>query len=165
MRVPMPSPAQVRELPRLAQVRVPKEWEDLNGHVNVKHHMTMYDLTSDPMLALLGISEEWVRTERCGLIDLEHHIWFLNEVHVGETVDLHLRLNARNARRVQGHVFLLNATRDVLASAIEFVSAAADLDARRTVALPASIAGRIDELLGSQARLDWPAPMSGAISI
>jgi hypothetical protein len=79
--------------------------------------------------------------------------------------DLHLRLNARNARRVQGHVFLLNTTRDVLASAIEFVSAAADLDARRTVALPPSIASRIDELLASQARLDWPAPLSGAISI
>ena len=46
----MPTPEQVRQLPELVRVRVPKEWEDLNGHVNVKHHLTMYDLTNDPLL-------------------------------------------------------------------------------------------------------------------
>ena len=133
----MPTPEQVRQLPELVRVRVPQEWEDLNGHVNVKHHLTMYDLTSDPLLELLGISEEWVRTQRVGLFDLEHHIWFLNEVHVGEEVSLFLSFTARNEKRVQGHVFLLNVTHERLASVVEFVSAAADLDARRTVPLPA----------------------------
>jgi acyl-CoA thioester hydrolase len=161
----MPTPEQVRQLPELVRVRVPQEWEDLNGHVNVKHHLTMYDLTSDPLLELLGISADWVRSQRVGLFDLEHHIWFLNEVHVGEEVSLHLSFTARNEKRVQGHVFLLNVTHDRLASAIEFVSAAADLDARRTVPLPAVLADRIDELLASQRALDWAAPLSGAISI
>ena len=113
MRVTMPTPEQVRQLPELVRVRVPKEWEDLNGHVNVKHHLTMYDMTSDPLLELLGISEEWVRTQRLGLFDLEHHIWFLNEVHVGEEVALFLSFTARNEKRVQGHVFLLNVTTSV----------------------------------------------------
>ena len=108
----MPTPEQVRQLPELVRVRVPKEWEDLNGHVNVKHHLTMYDLTSDPLLELLGISEDWVRTQRVGLFDLEHHIWFLNEVHVGEEVSLFLSFTARNDKRVQGHVFLLNVTHE-----------------------------------------------------
>ena len=165
MRVTMPTPEQVRRLPELARVRVPQEWEDLNGHVNVKHHLTMYDLTSDPLLELLGISEEWVRTQRVGLFDLEHHIWFLNEVHVGEEVSLFLSFNARNDKRVQGHVFLLNVTHDRLASVVEFVSAAADLDARRTVPLPAVIADSIDDLMARQGALDWIAPLSGAISI
>jgi len=48
---------------------------------------------------------------------------------------------------------------------VEFVSAAADLDARRTVPLPAVIASRIDELMARQRALDWTAPLSGAISI
>jgi acyl-CoA thioester hydrolase len=147
------------------RVRVPQEWEDLNGHVNVQHHLTMYDLTSDPLLELLGISEEWVRTQRIGLFDLEHHIWFLNEVHVGEEVSLFLSFTARNKKRVQGHVFLLNVTHDRLASVVEFVSASADLDARRSVPLPEVIANGIDELMARQRTLDWAAPLSGAISI
>lgn len=165
MRVTMPTPEQVRHLPELARVRVPKEWEDMNGHVNVKHHLTMYDLTSDPLLELLGISEEWVRTQRVGLFDLEHHIWFLQEVHVGEEISLFLRFTARNEKRVQGHVFLLNITHDRLASVVEFVSAAADLDARRTVPLPVVVANGIDVLMARQRALDWTAPPSGAISI
>jgi len=165
VRVTMPTPEQVRQLPELVRVRVPQEWEDLNGHVNVKHHLTMYDLTSDPLLELLGISEEWVRTQRLGLFDLEHHIWFLNEVHVGEEVALFLSFTARNEKRVQGHVFLLNVTHERLASVVEFVSASADLDARRTVPLPAVIANGIDELMARQRNLDWAAPLSGAISI
>jgi acyl-CoA thioester hydrolase len=161
----MPTPDQVRQLPELLRVRVPREWEDLNGHVNVRHHMGMYDMTGDPLLALLGISEQWVRTERIGLFDLEHHIWYQNEVHVGEEVGLYLRFTARNAKRAQGLVFLLNLTHDRLASVIEFVSIAANLDSRRSVALPAGVAQRLDELVREQATLEWPAPRSGALSI
>jgi acyl-CoA thioesterase FadM len=117
------------------------------------------------LLELLGISQEWVRTQRIGLFDLEHHIWFLNEVHVGEEVSLFLSFTARNEKRVQGHVFLLNVTHERLASVVEFVSASADLDARRTVPLPAVIANGIDELMARQRNLDWTAPLSGAISI
>lgn len=165
MRTSMPTPTQVRQLPELLTVRVPQDWEDLNGHVNVKHHLGMYDLTNDPLLALLDISEEWVRAERTGIFDLEHHIWYLNEVHVGEQVALFIRLTTRNAKRVQGIVFLLNVTQDRLASAVEFVSTAADLDTRRTMPLPARVAARIDALIAGQAALDWPAPCCGAISI
>ena len=106
------------------------------------------------MLELLGISEEWVRTQRVGLFDLEHHIWFLQEVHVGEEISLFLRFTARNEKRVQGHVFLLNITHDRLASVVEFVSAAADLDARRTVPLPVVVANGIDVLMARQRALD-----------
>lgn len=165
MRVTMPTTAQVRQLPELVRVRVPQEWEDLNGHVNVQHHLTMYNMTTDPLLALLGISEDWVRVARRGLFDLEHHIWYLNEAHVGDEVSLHLRMTGRNAKRVIGQVYLVNVTQDALASVIEFVTAAADLDARRTVPLPDIVAKSIDDMIAATAHLEWTAPASGAISI
>jgi acyl-CoA thioester hydrolase len=161
----MPTPDQVRQLPELLRVQVPKEWEDLNGHVNVKHHLGMYDLTNDPLLEMLGISEEWVRTGRVGIFDLEHHIWYLNEVHVGEEVALFVRVTQRNLKRVQGVVFLLNVSQDQLASVIEFVSTAANLDTRRTVPLPEPVTEGLDALILRQAALEWPAPRSGSLSI
>jgi acyl-CoA thioesterase FadM len=117
------------------------------------------------LLDLLGISAQWVRSERIGLFDLEHHIWYQNEVHVGEEVGLYLRFTARNLKRAQGVVFLLNQTRDRLASVVEFVSIAAHLDTRRSMPLPGGVAQRLDDLIRQQQALDWSAPSSGAISI
>jgi acyl-CoA thioester hydrolase len=161
----MPTFEQVRQLPELARVRVPPDWQDMNGHVNVRHHLGMYDLTNDPLLGLLGISEQWVHAQRVGLFDLEHHIWYLHEVHVGEEVALFIRFTARDLKRAQGVVFLLNLVQQRLASAIEFLSIAAHLDTRRAVAMPDLVAGRLDDLILQQQALDWPAPRSGAISL
>lgn len=161
----MPSATQLERLPVLARVRVPPEWEDLNGHVNVQHHLGMYDMTSDTMLQLLGVSADWVRDEQVGLVDLEHHIWFRRELHVGDEVTLHLRFTGLNERRVQGVVFLLNAESGEVASAIEFLSIAVDLAARRAIPLPDGIHDRLAGLLREHEALDWPAPRCGSISV
>lgn len=161
----MPSAGQLSALPELARVTVPQEWEDLNGHVNVKHHLGMYDLTSDAMLELLGVSAEWVRRERVGLVDLEHHIWFQRELFVGEQVALHLRLTAHDSRRAQGVMFLLNCADGIVASAIEFLSLAVQLDERRAVPFPEVVHGRLATLLHQHDALDWPTLRSGAIVI
>ncbi len=161
----MPTPDQVRHTPLLARVTVPPEWEDLNGHVNVKHHLGMYDRGTAAVMEMLGVSVEWVKRERTGIFDLEHHIWFQNEVHVGDQVALHIRFTERNAKRVVGLVFLLNETRGELASVIEFLSTSADLDARRIVPFPGVVADRLDDWIAQHAALAWPAPRSGAITV
>ncbi len=165
MRVTMPGAAELHRLPLLGTVRVPPEWEDINGHVNVKHHLSMYDLTNDTMLALLGISAEWVRTEQVGLVDLEHHIWFRRELHVGDEVAMYLRFTGLNTRRAQGVVFLLNVATGEVASAIEFVSLAVDLRGRRAVHMPAVVHARAEALLREHEALAWPAPCCGSISV
>jgi acyl-CoA thioester hydrolase len=159
----MPTAEQVRRLPELARLRVPHEWEDLNGHVNVQHHLQLYNLTTDRLMALLGISRQWVEQQRIGIIDLEHHIWFQRELFAGEEVAAYLRFTARSVKRVHGTVFMLDETDGTLASAIEFLSMAIDLDARRAVPLPDVIARNIDNLLRSHETLGWAAPASGAI--
>lgn len=161
----MPTAEQVRQLPELTRLRVPKAWEDVNGHVNVQHHLELYNLTTDRLMALLGISRQWVEQQRIGIIDLEHHIWFRRELFADEEVAVYLRFTARNSKRVQGLVFMLDETDGTLASAIEFLSMAFDLDARRAVALPDVVARNIDALLDTHSTLDWAAPASGAIHL
>ena len=165
MRPKMPTLAQLRALPELCRLIVPAEWQDINGHVNVQYYLAMYDRAGPPMCAAIGIDADWIRRERVGLFDLEHHIWFLGEIHVGHEVAAHVRFGARNAKRTQGVLFLLDATAGRLASAIEFISTAADLDTRLTVALPEVVARHLDASIAAQATLDWPMPVSGAMSI
>jgi len=161
----MPTLEQLQALTELCRMTVPAEWQDINGHVNVQYYLTMYDRAGPPMFAALGIDEDWIRRERVGLFDLEHHIWFLGEIHVGHEVIAYVRFGSRNAKRTQGVLFLFDATVGRLASAIEFVSTAADLDTRRTVPLPEVVARHLDASIASQAMLDWPMPVSGAMSI
>lgn len=165
MRLTMPTLEQVRELPEVLRMRVPREWEDMNGHVNVQHYTGMYDRAGTAMMAMLGIDEEWVRRGRVGLFDLEHHVWFLDEVHVDDEVVVHACFTARNAKRAQGVVFLVDETRGRLASALEYLSTAANLDSRRTVAWPDEVARHLDAEVARLATLSWTVPVSGAISI
>lgn len=164
MPTPMPTVDQVRQLPALLELTVPAEWQDINGHVNVQYYLAIYDRAGWPFLDLLGIDESRFRVDRTGFFDLENHLWYLAEVHVGDVVTAHFRLIARSVKRFHGVMFILNATRGSLASAIEFVTTGADLRARKSAALPEDVAKRLTQLIDEHSRLAWPAPRCGSIA-
>ena len=164
MRQQQPSAAQVRQLSPLGQHTVPEDWQDYNGHVNVRHYMTLYEIAGWPMFSLLGIDEDYFSERRLGIFDLEHHIYYLNELHVGDRVSLYGRFIARSAKRLHGMMFVVNDSRDLLSSSLEYVSSGANLEKRRTEAFPEDIGARIDELIGESDQLSWRAPICGAIS-
>jgi len=165
MPVAMPTIEQLDALPSLLERRIPPEWQDLNGHVNVRHYLELYDAASWPMLAAFGLDERIFLEHRQGLFDLEHHLWYLSELHVGDTVTVHSRMLERNAKRFHGVMFIADRTRQRLASAFEYVSTGADLDARRTAPLPAAFAAELDRIIAEHARLGWPAPVCGVMSV
>jgi acyl-CoA thioester hydrolase len=160
----MPTVAQVEELPSLMERRIPSEWQDLNGHVNVRHYLELYDAASWPMLAGFGLDERMFLERRLGLFDLEHHLWYLAEMHVGDVVTVHSRLVNRSVKRFHGVMFVVNRTRGQLASVFEYVSSGADLEARRTSPLPPEFAAELDQQIAAHSRLAWPAPVCGVIS-
>lgn len=158
-----PTIAQVLELPSLTVRTVPPGWQDLNGHVNVRHYLELYDEASRPLLPVLGL-EGQAGDGGHGLFDLEHHIAYLAELHVGDQVSAHLRIVGRTPRRFHGVMFIVNHTRRQLASTLEFVSTAADLATRRTMPLPASAVHWLDAAIAAQARLGWAAPLCGVMA-
>lgn len=160
----MPTAEQVRQLPVLLELTIPAGWEDLNGHVNVQHYVAIYDRAGWPLLDWLGIDESRFRVDQAGLFDLEHHIWFLAEMHVGDVVTAHMRFLGLGPKRFHGVMFIVNATRGRVACALEFVSTGADLRTRRAAPLPADVARRLQELIAEHSRLSWPAPRCGAIA-
>jgi acyl-CoA thioester hydrolase len=164
MPVPMPAVEQVEQLPSVMERRIPPEWQDLNGHVNVRHYLELYDAASWPMLEQFGIDERSFTERRQGLFDLEHHLWYLAELHVGDLVSVHSRFLARSLKRYHGVMFIVNRTRSRLASAFEYVSSGADLAARRTAPLPEGFAAQLDRMIALHARLAWPAPVCGVMS-
>lgn len=163
MKVAMPSAEQVEALPRHLEHVVPPSWEDLNGHVNFRHYFDLCDLAGDSMLAEFGVGPTYMLEERRGFFELEHHLWYLDELHVGDRVSVHTRYHDRSTKRIHGTLFIVNQSRRELACVLEFVSTGVDLDARRTAALPPDVAARLDGLIASHRALGWPAPICGAI--
>jgi hypothetical protein len=62
-------------------------------------------------------------------------------------------------------MFIIDETRNRLASVLEVISTTADLDARRTMAIPEPLATRIDELIAEQNSRSWKAPSSGSLIV
>lgn len=160
-----PSATQVRELDLLAEHIIPPDWEDQNGHVNIQYYQTLYEIGGWPMLARAGVDLDYFGKRRLGIFDLEHHIYYLSELHVGERVTMHGRFLAKNRKRLHGMLFIVNADRDELACTLEFMSTSASLTTRRTNEFPDDIVAGLDALMDAEKGIDWPAPVCGAMAI
>lgn len=159
-----PTVEQVMQLPRLYQTVIPSEYEDQNGHMNVQHYLSIFDRAGMPFMVLLGIDEAYFTEQRQGFFDLEHHLHYRAEVHVGDTVAIYSRLLTRTTKRFHGIWFMVNETRQQLASTFEFVTSHADLEARRTSPLSNGLVAQLDKMIAEQCHLDWEAPVCGVMS-
>jgi acyl-CoA thioester hydrolase len=164
VKIHVPTVEQVDMLEPLIFYTVPEEWEDINRHVNVRHYLDLYNIAGDPMFEQLGIGRDYFDTHHRGFFDLEHHLWYLAEMHVGDRVSVHLRYLGRSAKRFHGVVLIVNRTRGNVASVLEFVGSGADLQTRRTAEFPPDVAERFDSMIAEHARLPWPAPTCGSIA-
>lgn len=163
MRPSFPTVDQVRQLPLMLRRTIPPEYEDINGHMNIQHYLGLYDAAGWPFFAMIGLNESYFKEQRKGIFDLEHHLHYLAEIHIGDEIEVHGRLLARSAKRMHGLWFIVNQTRDELSNTFEFVSTHADLELRRSAPFPDDLAARLDRLIADHAALDWEAPVCGVM--
>lgn len=154
----------VSMLPTLLSRDIPAEWEDLNGHVNIQYYLALVEQSGWPMFAEIGLDESYFRERRRGLFDLEHHIRYLAELHVGDKVSVHSRMLDMSEKRIHGMMFILNQSRRQLSCTLEYITSSADLDIRRTAPFPADIAVRLDGLIQRDKLLNWSAPVCGVMA-
>ena len=163
MRPDFPTLEQVQQLPLMLKKEIPAEYLDLNGHMNIQHYLSLHDEAGWYYFVNLGMDEAYFKEQRNGIFDLEHHLHYRAEVHAGDIVAVYGRLLARTAKRLHGIWFIINETQGQLSNSLEFVSAHADLDARRTSAFPDDIAATIDKIIAEHQTLDWEAPLCGVM--
>ena len=155
--------ADVTALTLLLRVRIPPEFEDENGHMNVRWYMKLFDDAGYPMVASYGVTPAYHAEHGTGGFDLEHHLHYLNEVLIGDDVAIYYRLMGRSEKRMHYIMFLVNETRGKLAATFECVNSFADLQQRRTAPYPPEIAARLDAQLARDGALTWAAPVCGVM--
>ena len=157
------SPTQIHQLPCFHRATIPEAYLDVMGHMNIRHYMGLFDDAAWDFFAAFGMDLAYYDGSSGGAFALEHHVRYLAEVHVGETVAIHTRVNGRTAKRIHFMHFMLNETTGKLAATLEVIASHANRDTRRTSPFPAEIASQIDQFVAEHSQLDWVAPLCGVM--
>jgi acyl-CoA thioester hydrolase len=160
----LPTAAQVLELPAEVTRVVPPEFEDSNGHMNIKHYFELQSRAVAGLFERIGYVLGHAG-RRVGPFTLEQHLRYHREVVVGAEVSAHLRLVNRSEKLLQGMAFLVDRTEDRVANTFEFMVGNVDLETRRLTPFTASAADAVDRELEVSRGLAWEVPRFPALGL
>jgi acyl-CoA thioester hydrolase len=147
------------------QMQVPPEWEDRNGHVGVRRYLELYQLGAWNVLHEIGVDQAWFEQQERSQFDLEHHLYYRAELHVGDSISTYNRVVGKSDRRFHGMYFIVNDTTGRLACTIEYITAQIDMRTRRMAAFPEPLLSGLDRLHQKHQALSWPAPLCGSLKL
>jgi acyl-CoA thioester hydrolase len=150
--------------PACYEMTVPEEYRDMNGHMNMRYYLAIFDEAGEVLHEQLGLTAEFHARNQTGTVDLEHHVHFLSEVMPGDRVSVYFRMAAWSPKRLHYLMFMVNERNGRLSSIFECMNAFADLKVRKTAPFPPEIAARVAAGVAASDALDWPAPICGAMS-
>ena len=167
MRMPrqLPSAEQIDLLPFPVEGVVTDEYIDMNGHMNVLHYLDWGSRGAEALVERAGIHDAYRATRRMGLFTVEHHLAYYGELRRGETFSVHARALERSDKVLHLMTFLVDRSANRLANTLEILLVHVDLETRRATDLPADITAAFDADIARSRKLDWSAPVCGAIGI
>ena len=159
-----PDVRQLRELPVQLDYVIPPEWEDGNGHVNVQYYQALFEIAGWVILEEFGVDRPWLRAHDYSFFDLEHHLLYLAEIHVGDRVTTYNRIVGKSNKRFHGVYYVYNETRERLAASLEYISTGVDMNRRRSAPMPDPLSRGLDRLYEKHQSLSWPAELCGVMA-
>lgn len=144
---------------------IPGSFQDVNGHVNVRHHFDLILESIKNCMAGVGLNDDYAIHAHHGFFTVEQHVQFHSEVHVGDTVRTVVVVRGRGRRAIHGMCLLVNETNGSVATSAEFTTVHVDLDQRATVDFPAHIAAEVDRAIDQSGADELDLPWCGAMGI
>lgn len=159
-----PTYAQLAALTAYAPQSVPTAFEDINGHMNVRHYLGIASEGLDESLTEVGIPQVWA-TSGHAMFSAEHHLTYLSELRTGDRISVRVRLIGRSARAAHVVVYLLDESAEKLSAVMEEVFLHMDLGTRRTAEWPEDVASQLDARIAEHEALDWKPTLSGSMTL
>lgn len=161
----LPTAEQVEQLPAEIVRVVPPEFEDLNGHMNIRHYFEVQTSAVAKLFGRMGYEYRPGSNRTRGPFTLDQALHYHREVMVGAEISSHLRLVRRTDRVLHGMAFLLDRQQRRLANTLEFVLGNVDISQRRMAPYDDDMAARVDEEIARGAGLDWEVPAFGGLGV
>lgn len=163
--MPHPTFDQLSALRAYCQQVVPSAFEDVNGHLNVRHYVGISSEGLDESLVPLGIPQNWPRVADRAVFTAEHHLSYLAELHTGDSISVRVRLVGRSERAAHAVAYLVDETRRRLSYVMEEIFLHVDMRTRRTAPWPDDVASALDSRVAVDQALPWPVELSGSMSL
>jgi acyl-CoA thioester hydrolase len=160
-----PSFDRLSSLPAYCQQVVPSAFEDVNGHLNIRHYLGIASEGLDESLAPLGILQNWPRVADQAVFSAEHHLTYVTELHTGDSVSVRVRLVGRSERAAHAVAYLVDETHERLSYVMEEIFLHVDMTTRRTSPWPDDVAAALDKRVAEDQDLPWPVELSGSMAL
>lgn len=161
----LPTYDQVLALPSGGRRSVPPEYGDANGHLNVRHHLALYDDAEWALFEPMGAGASAAEAGEGGVFALEQHLTYRQEVLVGEDVEVKVRVLRRSGPLLHLVSYLAVHTRRVVAGSMEGLEGWVDFGTRRLAPFPELAASALDVHITDAAALPWSPELSGSITL
>ena len=160
-----PTYEQLLTLPAYAVQTVPMAFEDNNGQLNVRHYLGIGSEGLDESMADVGIPHNWPAQSGLACLSAEHHLTYVHELRTGDRMSVRVRLLGRSERAVHAVVYVLDDTRQRLATVFEEIILCVRLDPRRSEPWPQDVATNLDTRIAAHAALEWQPVSSGCLAL
>ncbi len=160
----LPTYDEIAALPAYAEQHIPAAFEDINGHLNVRHYLGIASEGLDDALAEVGIQKDWVR-HGFAIFSVEHHLTYLNELMTGDQVSVRVRLVGRSERAAHVLVYLLDDSTKQLSYVMEEIFVHIDMESRKSTPWPAEVATLVDARVAEHRDLPFAATLSGSMAL
>lgn len=160
-----PTYAQLQPLPAYAVQPVPEAFEDINGHLSVRHYLGIASEGLDESLVDLGIPQNWPTKFGHACFSAEHHVTYLVEMRTGDAMSVRVRLLGRSERAAHCLAWILDDTHQRVSCVMEEIFLHIDMGTRLTAPWPEDVAAAMDARIAEHRELDWPATGSGCLSL
>ena len=160
-----PTYEQLVGLPAHVEQPVPMPFEDINGHLNVRHYIGIASEGLDESLVDCGIPLTWPLTSGHACFSAEHHCTYLHELHTGNQMSARVRLLGRSERAAHALVYLLDETNERVCFVMEEIFLHIDLADRLTAPWPADVAAALDQRIAEHRELGFDSPVQGCLAL
>ncbi|ABL83647.1 MULTISPECIES: thioesterase family protein [unclassified Nocardioides] len=160
-----PTYDQLVGLPAYSEQPVPVAFEDVNGHLNVRHYTGIASEGLDESLVELGIPQNWPAADGHACFSAEHHLTYLTELRTGDRMSARVRLLGRSERAAHALVYLLDDTHQQLSYVMEEIFLHILMETRRTAPWPDDVAANLDKRIAEDADLPWGPVTSGCLAL
>ena len=152
-------------LPAYTEQPVPMAFEDINGHLNVRHYIGIASEGLDECLSACGIPQTWPLTHGHAVFSAEHHCTYLHELRTGSLMSARVRLLGRSERAAHALVYLLDDSNRRVAFVMEEILLHVELADRKTAPWPAEVAASLDERIAHDALISVEMPTHGCLAL
>ena len=146
------------------RTHVEEAWIDYNGHMNMAYYNVVFDRGVDHFYDMIGIGESYVR-EGGSVFTMEVHVHYLNELSLGDPIEVHLRLLDHDAKRVHFFEEMYHAEEGYLAATSEQLGLHVDMTTRRSAPLPDAAQARLADVMAEHRQLPTPSQVGHVIGI